>query len=269
MSGSPFCHRLAVSILCALAVCVAQAKEILVVGTTFARIYEQTETGEFIGLGVELARSIAQQQGLTLKFGIVPWARAQEMVANGSADVLVGPYKTPAREARFAFTDQPFYQDNMVFYKLAGSHASWDGSYASLKGKRLVAVLGWVYGSPFDQERANLGVANANTVESGLTMLLNDRMDFFVANERNTTAGMAALGKYEQFAVVSPMIGKEVGYFAFVKDAEHEELRQAFNAGFGKLIDSGEYAAMAKRFSITVPAVLVGKGRGPKAGGVK
>lgn len=248
-------------VFCALVACAAQAKEFLVVGTTFARIYEQTETGEFIGLGAELARSIAQQQGLTLKFGIYPWARAQEMVANGSADVLVGPYKTPAREARFAFADQPFYQDNMVFYKLASSKASWDGSYESLKGKRLVAVLGWVYGTPFDQERAGLGVTNANTVESGLTMLLNNRMDFFVANERNTTAGMASLGKYDQFAVVSPMIGREVGYFAFTKDAEHEELRQAFNAGLAKLIDSGEYAAMAKRFSITVPATLVGKGR--------
>ena len=149
----------------------------------------------------------------------------------------------------------------MVFYKVAGSRASWDGSYASLKGKRLVAVLGWVYGTPFDQERANLGVTNANTVESGLTMLLNNRMDFFVANERNTTAGMASLGKYDQFSVVSPMIGKEVGYFAFTKDTEHEELRQAFNAGLAKLMDSGEYAAMARRYGITVPAVLAGKGR--------
>ena len=39
-------------------------------------------------------------------------------------------------------------------------------------------------------------------------MLLDNRMDFFVANERNTMAGMANLGKYDQFAVVSPMIGK-------------------------------------------------------------
>ncbi|QTN28158.1 amino acid ABC transporter substrate-binding protein [Rhodoferax sp. AJA081-3] len=261
MSSHRVSLRIASTLLCGLLACVVQAKEFLVVGTTFARVYEQTETGEFIGLGAELARSIAQQQGLTLKFGIYPWARAQEMVANGSADVLVGPYKTPAREARFAFADQPFYQDNMVFYKLASSKANWDGSYESLKGKRLVAVLGWVYGTPFDQERAKLGVTNANTVESGLTMLLNNRMDFFVANERNTTAGMASLGKYDQFAVVSPMIGREVGYFAFTKDAEHEDLRQAFNAGLAKLIDSGEYAAMAKRFSITVPAALMGKGR--------
>jgi len=269
MFSTLFSRRITSSLLCVLAACAAQAKDLLVVGTTFPRIYEQTETGEFIGLGVELARNIAQQQGLTLTFGIYPWARAQEMVANGSADVLVGPYKTPAREARFLFADQPFYQDNMVFYKLAGSKASWDGSYASLKDKRLVAVLGWVYGTPFDQERASLGVTNANTVASGLTMLLNDRMDFFVANERNTTAGMALLGKDDKFAVVSPVIGKEVGYFAFTKGAEQEGLRQAFNAGLGKLIESGEYAAMAKHFSITVPAALVGKGRAPKAGGVK
>lgn len=47
----------------------------------------------------------------------------------------VGPRKTRAREARFTFADQPFYQDNLVFCKLAGSDASWDGSYASVKGK--------------------------------------------------------------------------------------------------------------------------------------
>jgi len=267
MSGPSTWHRLVATTLCALAACAAQARELFVVGTTFARIFEQTETGEIVGLGAELARSIAQQQGLIIKFGIFPWARAQEMVANGSADVLVGPYKTPAREARFAFGDRPFYQDNMVFYKLAGSTAGWDGSYASLKGKRLVAVLGWVYGSPFDQERVNLDVTNAPTVENGLTMLSKGRMDFFVANERNTTAGMISMGKYDQFTVVSPMIGQEVGYFAFTKGSKHDEVRQAFNAGLDKLIDSGEYAALARRFNITIPSVLVGKGRPRNAGG--
>ncbi len=262
-------RRVVCGILCAMLGWGAQAKEFMVVGTAFSRTYEKTETGEFIGLGAELARTIARQQGLILKFGIFPWARAQEMVANGSADVLVGPYKTPAREARFSFADQPFYQDNMVFYKLAGSKIGWDGSYTSLQGKRLVAVTGWVYGSSFDEERTSLGVTNANTVEGGLTMLLNNRMDFFVANERNTAAGIASLGKYDQFVVVSPMIGKEVGYFAFPKDAEHAELRQAFNTGLGRLIESGEYAAMAKRFSITVPTALLGKGRTPRVGGVK
>ncbi|APW41851.1 hypothetical protein RS694_04365 [Rhodoferax saidenbachensis] len=261
--------RTAVCLLGVLTACALQAKEVLVVGTTFARIFEQTEQGEFVGLGVELVRTIARQQGLSIKFGIYPWARAQDMVANGGADVLVGPYKTPAREQRFLFADQPFYQDNMVFYKLAGSKAGWDGSYESLKGKRLVAVLGWAYGQPFDQERVNLGVTNAHTVESGLSMLLNDRMDFFVANERNTTAGMAALGKQENFAVVAPIIGTEVGYFAFTKDADHETLRQAFNAGMSKLIASGEYAVMARRYSISMPVVSTGKSAAPKPVAVK
>lgn len=261
--------RSAIGIFTAFAMGATQAKDLLVVGTTFARIFEQTEQGEYIGLGADLARAIAQQQGLNIKFGIFPWARAQDMVANGSADILLGPYKTPAREARFLFADLPFYQDNMVFYKLTGSQASWDGSYKSLKNKRLVAVLGWAYGTTFDQERAKLGVTSVNTVVGGLTMLLHDRMDFFVANERNTMAGMAALGKQESFTVVTPAIGTEVGYFAFAKGLEHEELRKAFNLGMAKLIASGEYASMAQRNNITIPAVLAAKPGAPKAAGAK
>lgn len=261
--------RSAISIFIFFAMGASQAKDILVVGTTFARIFEQNEQGEYVGLGADLARAIARQQGLTIKFGIYPWARAQDMVASGLADILIGPYKTPAREAQFIFADQPFYQDNMVFYKLVGAKVSWDGSYDSLKGKRLVAVHGWAYGPAFDQERAKLGVTNVSTVEGGLTMLLNDRMDFFVANERNTLAGMTAMGMQEQFTAVTPLIGTEVGYFAYAKGEGREALRKAFNAGMGKLISSGEYASMAKRNNITIPAILTTKQGAPKPVAVK
>lgn len=256
--------RSVISIFTVFAMGATQAKDFLVVGTTFARIFEQTEQGEYIGLGADLARAIAQQQGIHIKFGIYPWARAQHMVANGLADVLVGPYKSSARESIFLFSDHPFYQDNMVFYKLTESKASWDGSYESLKKKRLVAVLGWTYGAAFNQERTHLGVTDVNTVEGGLTMLLNNRMDFFVANERNTLAGMTALGMPERFTSVTPLIGTEVGYFAFAKGAEHEALRKAFNVGMGKLIASGEYASMARRNNITIPAMLTAKPGGAK-----
>ena len=44
--------------------------------------------------------------------------RAQAMVEAGLADILVGPYRTPERERRFAFAARPFYRDHMVFTAL-------------------------------------------------------------------------------------------------------------------------------------------------------
>jgi polar amino acid transport system substrate-binding protein len=249
----------------------AQAHELRVAGTTFAHVFERTADGEFTGLGAELARAMARQQGHTVKFELYPWVRAQEMVAKGRADVLVGPYKTAQREAQLSFMDQPFYQDNLLFYAHAGSNQRWDGNYSSLKNRRIITMLGWVYGQQFDQERAALNITQVATVENGLAMLLNDRTDLFAANERNSANGIAALGPHGEFVALSPAIGREVGYFAFPKDAQHEALRQAFNASFKKLTDSGEYAAMARRLGVTIPATLdstAGKSRSQvQAGG--
>ncbi len=234
----------------------ASARELLVAGTSFTRVFERTATGEFTGLGVELVRAMARLQGDTVRFELYPWMRAQQMVAQGQADVLVGPYKTAQREAQFHFMDLPFYQDNLLFYARAGSRQKWDGHYSSLKGRRIVSVLGWVYGAQFDTERASLDITQVPTVEKGLTLLLNGRVDLLAANERNAANGLAALGPQGEFTPLAPGIGREVGYIAFPRDALHEALRLAFNTSFKRLLDSGEYAAMARRLGVTVPAVV-------------
>ncbi len=260
-------------IACAVWMCLAiaclpgavQARELLAVGTSFASVFEKTPSGEFVGLGVELVQALARQQGDSVKFEIYPWARAQEMVARGQADVLVGPYKTEKREQLFAFMALPFYQDNMVFYTRAGSAAKWDGSVDSLRGKRIVAVLGWVYGEPFDTVRAALNVANATTVENGLAMLQRDRMDFFAANERNAAAGIAAYGSGNDIVLVRPFIGREVGYIALPKDAAHQQMQRQFNQSFDSLIASGAFMALASRFAVTVPDAVAARASVPAA----
>ncbi len=231
----------------------AGASELLVAGTTFARVFERSTEGEFSGLGVELVRAMARMQGDTVRFELYPWVRAQQMVAEGQADVLVGPYKTAQREAQFHFMDLPFYQDNLLFYARAGQGQAWDGHYASLKGRRIVTVLGWAYGAPFDAGRAGLDITPVPSVDKGLTLLLNSRADLLAANERNAASSLAILGPHGEFTPLAPMIGREVGYFAFPRDAQHEALRLAFNTSFKKLVDSGEYTTMARRLGVTIP----------------
>lgn len=76
-----------------------QASEVLAVGTEFAYVFEQTPDGKFVGLGADIVRALAKQNGDTVRFEIYPWSRAQWMVENDQAQILIGPYKTPQREA--------------------------------------------------------------------------------------------------------------------------------------------------------------------------
>lgn len=93
----------------------AGPRELLVVGTSFPRIYEQEEAGPS-GLGVELLRRALGSRGQGMRFEFYPWLRAQAMVESGQADILMGPYRTPEREQRFLFSPQAFYEDALVFY---------------------------------------------------------------------------------------------------------------------------------------------------------
>ncbi len=232
----------------------AQGAEWRVVGTQFARVFEPDASGETaMGLAADVLRAVAARTGDTVHFKLYPWARAQAMVEHGEADVLVGPYKSPERLLRFAFAERPFYQDDMVFYTRMGGSPSWSGSYATIRGLRIVAVNGWIYGSAFDTARAEWGINNVPSVENGLMMLMHNRIDLLAANRRNTEAAIDTLQIRGAVQPLLPIIDVQQGYFAFPRQSSHDGLRQRFNQAFNQLVDSGELARLARKHGVTVP----------------
>lgn len=231
----------------------AGARELLVVGAEFGRLYECTPAGECAGLGVDVLREFARRHGDTLRFRQYPWARAQAMVEAGQADILLGPYKTPERERRFAFSARPFYQDHMVFYARRGDGAGWNGDYASLRGRRVAAVGGWVYGRDFDRARAALQIPETSQLQNGILMLSRGRIDLLATNLRNTEALLPAMNLVGAIAPLKGEIDLQDGYMAFPRLAAWDDLRTAFDRIFGAMIDNGELAALARRRGVSIP----------------
>ncbi|MEH6459985.1 substrate-binding periplasmic protein [Chitinimonas sp. JJ19] len=229
----------------------ASARELLVVGTQFGRLFEQVPSGEFEGLAVTLVREFARASGHTVRFDIYPWARAQMVVQTGKADMLIGPYKTPEREQLFAFSDKAFYRDEMVFYARAGSSTRWDGDYAQLRGLRIAAIRGWAYGAGFEAARAQVDMTN--NLQSGILMLSEKRVDLLATNRRNTEALLATMASPPDIQAISPIIEVQDGYFAFPKSAEAASLRAEFNVFFNNLIRKGELARLARQHGVTIP----------------
>ena len=231
----------------------APARELLAVGAPFERVFEYQESGEYGGLGAELLRLMAARTGNTVRFRMVPWARAQAMLVQGQADILIGPYKTPERIASMGFSDKPFYQDQMVFYTRQDASFGWDGDYAVLKNRRVVLLNGWAYGAEWERVRPGLQVSVANNVENGLKMLVHNHVDVFVSNRRNTDPVIARLGYARQVKPLPKVIEVQNGYFAFPRSPTFDKLRLQFDQELNSLIDSGELKKLGKRYDVGVP----------------
>jgi polar amino acid transport system substrate-binding protein len=229
------------------------AAELLVVGTEFSKVYEQAPNGDWQGLGVEIVRTLAQRAGDTVQFQIYPWPRAQAMVQQGRADILVGPYKTPERRTQFAFFDQPFYRDRMVFYARRGLPSVWSGDYSALKGVRLAAVRGWNYGTAFEQIRPSLDIDDVAQLASGAQMLALGRVALLAANERNAKPILESLHLNAALTEVDPPIAMQDGYLAFSNRPQLEAAWLQYNQLFNQMVGSGELARLAAKYGVTVP----------------
>lgn len=230
-----------------------QARDWLVVGAAFPQVFELGESGQFTGLAPAILRQLESDLQGHLRFEIYPWARAQRMVEQGQADILIGPYRTAEREQRFAFSAEPFYQDRIVFYARRQSGLSWNGDFASLRAHRIAVIRGWIYGSRFEVARTGMQLDVVESVPNGLRMLMVGRIELLATNQRNTRPHLAALQLGEQLIQLEPPIDRQQGYFAFPRDVAHVALREQFDRSFRRMVSSGELARLAGQLSVEIP----------------
>jgi polar amino acid transport system substrate-binding protein len=231
----------------------AGAVERLAVGAQFSRIFEQAPNGEWTGLGVDIVRALAARAGDTVRFQMYPWPRAQAMVAQGQADILVGPYKSPEREARFAFLDHPFYRDRMMFFGRAGGTTLWAGDYQALKGVPIAAMRGWHYGDAFDQARPDLQISEVPKLENGVQMLVHGRVKLLAANERNLHPVLSELNLIPLVSELGPVLSVQDGYIAFPKQGAYQQVRQRYNQLFTEMVAHGELGRLARKHLVQAP----------------
>ncbi|BAN46114.1 ABC transporter substrate-binding protein [Metapseudomonas resinovorans] len=231
----------------------AGARDLLAVGTEFPGLYVLAPSGEPTGLGVDVLRAVAAELGHQVRFELYPWARAQKLVEEGRADVLIGPYRTAARERRFQFAEPGFYRDRVLFYARKGTAATWDGSPASLMGQRIAIIHGWIYGERFEAMRGKLDLHVAPSVELAFRLLMADRVDLVASNQRDSLPRIDELGIATDVRELEPEIDSQVGYFALPRGESHRQLRDDIGRVLGQMRADGRLAKIAKPHGVPVP----------------
>lgn len=228
----------------------AQAKTYRFVGTSFPHILEKNPSGEVVGVAADLIKKIMTRLGHDVEITIYPWKRAQSMVVNGQADVLIGPYKTKQREILFNFSQYHFYQDDMVFYRNRKQDFSWNGTLASLSDISIGVMAGWAYGDVFDAHKAQLNTVTVYSLSSCFNMLSAKRISVCALNQRNAKQYLKLYKQLNDFKQVEIPISFSKGYFAFSKKRELTQLKVQFDQVLKEFINSNEVTRINKAYNL-------------------
>lgn len=230
-----------------------KGKELIAVGTQFSRVFEMTPEGDYVGLSVDILTRLAHRNGDTIVFALYPWSRAQLMVEQGRADILIGPYKTKIRASKMNFFNQPFYQDEMVFYRRVGSNASWNGDFESLSGMYIAKVKGWAYGGEFVAYSTLLQVQDFANLRGAITRLGRGDLDLVATNVRNTRDLLTTMTNSIFVEPIAPIIAINDGYFAFANTISHKEIQIEYEKYFDEMIVHGELAELGAKYGVKTP----------------
>ena len=229
------------------------------VGTSFTHILEKDSSGRNKGIGAELATKIMSNLGHDIEIQMYPWKRAQRMVKNGQADVLIGPYKTQKREEFFDFNTYHFYQDYMIFYSRVNETFTWNGELSALRKFNIGLMAGWVYGDKFDNYKSQLSTVTLYSFKSCFGMLLKKRIDLCALNQRNAQQYLSTNKERNKFKKIATPISSTKGFYGFSKQKDLQDLRRKFDQELKRLIDNKEVYKMNHRYGLTYESGITNK----------
>ncbi|HEM4679485.1 TPA: ABC transporter substrate-binding protein/permease [Streptococcus suis] len=215
----------------------------IVADSSFAPFEYQDESGNYVGIDMELIKAIAEQQGFTITIQNPGFDAALNAVQAGQADaVIAGMSITDARKEIFDFSNA-YYTSNIL---LAVKNGSDIASYEDLKGKTVGAKNGTASYSFLEENKAKYGytLKAFDEASSMYDSLNSGSIDALMDDE---AVLLYAIQQGRDFA--TPIPGEKSGEYGFaVKKGTNPELIEMFNNGLAALVESGEYDEIMNKY---------------------
>jgi polar amino acid transport system substrate-binding protein len=218
-------------------------------------------TGERLeesGMASELVSAACAAAGLKAEFQFAPWKRAEAAVDQGTCFASFPYQDTRERGGRYDFSDSLF-RSSLRLLCHPGNPRVANFNYTrpeDLKGFKVGTLLGSdAINAPL--RRTGASVEEVQTAEQNLVKLAMDRVDFVVDDQLvlqytvRETYGFAP-GKGNLFDFVDNGFGPATDYHLMVsrRYPQAKELLSRFNAGLRKVVASGQYARILKKYGL-------------------
>lgn len=212
-------------------------KYIIATDTTFAPFEFQNESGQFIGIDLDLLAAIAEDQGFTYELNPLGFNAAVQALEAGQADgVIAGMSITEERQQKFNFSE-PYFDSGVVMGVAAANDEV--KTYEDLAGKTVAIKIG-TEGAAFAESIKDEYGFSTVTFDDSSAMY----MDVMVGNsaacfEDYPVMGYAITQGVELKMVTDMEQGSSYG-FAVAK-GKNAELLEMFNKGLANVKENGKY----------------------------
>ena len=214
----------------------ATKKYIIATDTTFAPFEFENESGDMVGIDLDILKAIAEDQGFDYELQVLGFSAAVTALESGQCDgVIAGMSITDERKQKYDFSD-PYYESGVGMAVKADSAIA---SYDDLNGQTVSAKVG-TEGCKFAESIADQYGFTVTQFEDSSSMY----QDVLSGNSVACFEDYPVMG-YEisrGMALKLPLAmeaGSPYG-FATMKGAT-PELVEMFNKGFANIKASGKY----------------------------
>ncbi len=207
------------------------------------RIIDRTKDEiRFSGFYIDIANEMAKRANLNLTYSETPFKRALAMMESGSADLMLGPNRTPAREKNMLYLDEELPREKKIFY--LKPNAQDIEQYEHLQLRSVAVLRGAVYFDRFDIDRAPSKVKIGN-YESGLKMVILNRVDTVIIPELLGDYLIGKLGLKLKKASYSH--AGRASFFAISRRSPLFEKRKYLNSILREMKKDGTFQALIER----------------------
>ncbi len=228
----------------ALEALTASLKEMFVVSEPLPGLTNEDGTG----LYWDILRAVYEPMGITVKIQAVPLKRAQVMIENKTADVMLGHYRGDSEDFIFP---QWHYSAQTISALFKKGSLNWNGQ-PSLAGKRIA----WIRGADYGKYLSVPVVAEEkNDHLSPLLMVNADRLDAFLddrAELLKTFRVSADRLKHEGFDRENCQIEDVLElklYPAFADTPQGRKLAEIFDDRMPQLLSSGKLKVLFEQWN--------------------
>jgi polar amino acid transport system substrate-binding protein len=206
------------------------------------------------GYVVDVARAIAARGGDAIAYRVFDWETALARVRTGTDDCAIAA--NAADGVGLALSPEPIGRTVNAFFVRADSEWRYTG-VDSLAAIRLATIAGYAYGDELDAWIARAPVERVVRVSNSrralrhaFGLLLTEQVDALIDDELVVQALADRLGVRGRIVSAGRAPGALDLYLACAPTARGRALAQRFGAGVQALRDSGELAAILKRYGL-------------------